>query len=242
MRNVLILEDNDVTRSVLYKLIEEVSGDVCIHEFSSMNGIYDFVLNHTVELFLIDIIIDKENTGDTSGLKFAEKIRKISQYEFTPIIFITSLYDPKLYAYSSIHSYEYIEKPFDNEKVKVTIRSALRFPKSTYADKTIHFRMDGTLFIVKCSEILYIESYRHKIYVYRSDGSKIIAPYKSFEQILLEAKDTMLEQCSRSVIINKAYLEYVDWANSCIKLKNMNETIRIGITFKQRLKVVVNDL
>lgn len=220
----------------------EVTNEVRIYEFSNMSGIYDFVINNTIELFLIDIIIDRESNGDTSGLRFAEEIRKISKYEFTPVIFITSLYDPKLYAYSGIHSYEYIEKPFNNESVKNTIKSALRFPQNSYPEKTIHFRMEGVLFVVKCSEVLYIESYRHKIYVYRTDGSKIIAPYKSFEQILSDVKDTTLEQCSRSIIFNKAHLEYIDWANSCIKLKNMNETIRIGITFKKRLKVIANAL
>ena len=33
--------------------------------------------------------------GDTSGLRFAEEVRRLAQYEFTPIIFITSLYGLK---------------------------------------------------------------------------------------------------------------------------------------------------
>lgn len=242
MKNILLLEDNEVTQNVLTDLIRNISSDVNIYSFLDMIGIYDFIMTHTIDLFLIDIIIDKNIIGDTSGLKFAEEIRKITRYEFVPIIFISSLYDPKLYAYSTLHSFEYIEKPFDKQHVIDTVTKALRFPNSNTDDISIHFRIDGAIFVVKCSELLYIESLRHRIYIYKSDGNNIIAPYKTFEKILLEAEGAGLQQISRSIIINVKYLECVDWVNNCIKLKGCSNLLNIGTTYKKRLRNIFDDI
>ena len=45
---------------------------------------------------LLDIILDPRTSGDASGMKFADHIREVERYHFTPIIFITGLEDPSL--------------------------------------------------------------------------------------------------------------------------------------------------
>lgn len=242
MRNVLLIEDNNETRKVLKSIVKSISHDVNVYEFSDTEGVYDFIFNHTIDLFLVDIILEKNVAGDLSGIRLVEDIRKINRYEFVPVIFVTSLYDPKLYAYTELHSYGYIEKPFDRENVKRVVESALRFPRTVKEDKVLHFRMQGTYYLVKCSEILYLESLNHKIYIYRRDGNEIVIPYKTFEQILKEAEGTSLVQCNRHIIFNKDYLEHVDYSNNCIKLKNIDKVLRIGVTFKQKLKGTLDDL
>ncbi len=242
MKKILLLEDNEVTRNVLIELINNISNDIIIYSFLDMTGIYDFVLTHTINLFLIDIIIDKRIAGDTSGLRFAEKIRTITKYEFVPIIFISSLYDPKLYAYSSLHSFEYIEKPFDKQHVADTVAKALRFPGKNLKENSLHFRIDGAVFVVRCSEILYIESFRHKIYIYKFDGSNICTPYKTFENLLKEADGEGLQQVSRNTIVNVKYIEYIDWKNNCIKLTSCSKLINIGVTYKKRLRNILDDI
>lgn len=236
MKNILLLEDNEETIQVLTELINHISKNVNVYSFANMTGIFDFVMTHTIDLFLLDIVIEKGNLGDTSGLRFAEELRKISRYEFTPIIFISSLYDPKLYTYSTLHSFEYIEKPFDKQHVTDTISKALRFPAGNMEDACVHFRMDGIILVVKCTEILYIESFRHKIYIHKTDDTKVNVPYKTFESILLEAQDAGLIQISRNTIINMKNLEYVDWGNNCIKMRGYDKLLGIGITYKKQLR------
>ena len=46
-------------------------------------------------------IILMDGDADVSGIEFAQKIRTIEKYAFTPIIFTTSLEDPKLYAFTN---------------------------------------------------------------------------------------------------------------------------------------------
>ncbi len=242
MKNVLIVEDGETTRKRLCELVKAVSSEVNVYDFDSIKGVYDFIFNHTIDLFLVDIILYKDVKGDVSGLRLVDEIRKIPRYEFTPVVFITSVYDSAMYAYSNLHTYKYIEKPFDDETVKNVIAGALRFPKIEQADKMLYFRMEGTFYTIKCSEVLYIESLEHKIHVHKVDCKTLVAPYKAFDQIMLEAEGAGLVQCSRNVIINKSYVEYIDWANGCLKLKNVEAPMRIGITYKHRIKRMQDDL
>ena len=105
MKKVLILEDNIETLLYLKKLLLTINSDIEVLTFSNMEGVYEVVLNSYIDLFIVDIIINPDSPGDTSGIRFAEKVRMITKYEFTPIIFITSLEDPTLYAFKTLHSF-----------------------------------------------------------------------------------------------------------------------------------------
>ncbi|MBQ4282991.1 MAG: response regulator [Lachnospira sp.] len=242
MKNVLIVEDSDITRKRLCELVKDVSDNVEVYDFGTLNGVYDFIINHTVDLFLIDIILDNDLPGDTSGLRFAEEVRRLAQYEFTPIIFITSLYDDKLYAYSKLHSDDYIEKPFTDEYVKQAVSRGLRFPKQSRDDKVLHFRMDGTFYTVKSKDVLFIENRGKKICVRKTDNKEFVVPYTPMKSIMAEAEGTSLVQCDRGTIINALYMEAVDNANNCISLSGVKETFNMGRTYKQKIKRMLDDL
>lgn len=235
-KRVMILEDDLLTLECLSKIIKKMIPEAEIKTFTSMEGVYETVMQQKIDLFVIDIIIDTNRQGDTSGIQFIDKIRGIPQYEFTPVIFVTSLEDPKLYAYSELHSFGYIEKPFDPEYVKNVVKKAMRFSDNVYKDNTLFFRRDGVLYSIKCSEILYAESVHHKMYFHRIDGREMVIPYKTCRNIIEEADCDNLIQCSRSSIINKDYVEYVDMTNKYIKMKATQKLIDIGSTFQNRIK------
>lgn len=155
-------------------------------------------------------------------------MRSVEKYEFTPIIFITSLEDYQLHAYSELHAYSYIEKPFNMGYVKEIVQKALRFPIKVNEDKTLYLMRDKILFALKSSEIIYVESVRHKLHFYKDDGTTLEVPYKTLKGIFKELKGHKFKQCSRNVIFNEDYLEYIDKVNRYIKLKGTNIVIEIG--------------
>ncbi len=242
MKNILIVEDNEAVRKHLCQLVKAVSKDVCIYEFSDTEGVYEFLFGCDIDLFVVDIILYKDVPGDVSGLKLMENVRKLPKYEFTPVVFVTSLYDEALYAYSQLHSYSYVEKPFDDEQVKNVIAGALRFPKVEREDKVLHFRMDGTFYVVNASEVLYIESVEHKVYIHKVDKKCMKVPYKSFDRLLEESEQACLVRCNRNVMINPMHIQYIDWSNGCLLLKGMTETINIGRVYRSRIRKVSDDL
>lgn len=117
-KNILIVEDNKAAAEMLQRTIEEMGRDINVYIAHNSMEAYEKALQHTIDVFFLDIILNTGQNGDVSGLEFAQKMRSIEKYRFTPMIFTTSLMDPKLYAFTNIHSYAYLEKPYDPNEVK----------------------------------------------------------------------------------------------------------------------------
>ena len=235
VKRVMIIADDIVTLKHLSLIVKSMFQNVEVRTFSTMENVYETAMQNKIDLFIVDIIIEKSKPGDTSGIRFVDKIRTVPEYEFTPVVFITSLEDPKLYAYSELHSFCYIEKPYDTEYVKRVVRKAMKFPDIISGDNTLFFLKDGVLYSVKISEILYAESIGHKIHFHRTDGVTLVIPYKTCRQIIEEADSASLVQCSRNLIVNRDYIENVDITNRCIKVKGLGRPLGIGVTYQKRL-------
>lgn len=233
MRTVLLIEDNEKSREMLAKIVKNVDESLLIKSAGNIEEAYAAAMEYDIDLFLVDIILNPKDSGDVSGIRFADNIRKIKRYQYTPIVMITSLEDPKLYAYSDIHCYSYIEKPYDADKVAGIIYEALNFPKQKVINDNIFFRKDGILYKRKISEIVYIENSRNKRIIH-SAGDDLELPYKPCREILAELNSDKFIQCSRYAIVNKDYIESIDTVNRFIKLKGRDEQIEIGIILKKK--------
>lgn len=235
MKKVLIIEDNADQLMALKKLTEEVDTELVVYTAINVEKAYQIAMEQNIDIFMVDIILFPAARNDVSGVRFVERLRNVKKYMFTPVIFITSLEDPQMYAYKELNCLDYIEKPFDPEHVRAIIKKALLFPQSDVEDDTIIFRQDGILWPVKVKDIVYIENCNHAIYLHMTDGRKQKFPYKTFKQILNEVNNHALLQCSRSVIINCTYLVNIDFVNQYISMKGCKESIGIGLTYRKRL-------
>lgn len=235
-KKIMILEDNEEMLKFLSELIKKMLPDAQLYMFRSMTGVYETVMNTYIDLFIVDVILDKSVPGDTSGIRFVEKVRGVLKYEFTPIIFITSLQDPKFYAFNQLHCYSFIEKPIKPGYVEETIRKALRFRSNGYNDPVLFFRKDGLIITIRCSEIIYIESINHRQHFHLVKNKMEVIPYKTCGQILAEIGNGDFFQCNRSTIINRRYVECVDLVNKYIKLKDVEEPVGIGATYRARIE------
>lgn len=191
---------------------------------------------------MIDIILNVQKTGDVSGIEFADNIRRNEKYSFTPIIFFTSLEDLKLKAYSHIHCYSYIEKPFEEEKTKKIIEEALSIPLKKKNEKEyVYFRKGGILYAFYINDIIYIESNRHITSVHSIYESADVS-YHSVNSLLNKLDSDLFVQCNRSTIINKRYIRYVDPSNRFVKLRNSDSQIEIGSIIKNKfIQEIKND-
>ena len=239
MKTVLIVEDNINSRKMLVKIIEGIRNDVEIKTASSQEEASVLAMKNNIDLFMLDIILNTSNPGDVSGMRFAEYIRTFQKYKYTPIIFTTALEDPELHAYSDLHCYYYVEKPYDVGKVSAVISEALDFPGNDKVSQSVFFRKDGILYKKEISEIIYIENSRAGQTVYCTNGN-LKLPYKPNKKILEELGSDKFVQCSRYNIVNTDYIDKIDTVNRYIQLKNVKEFIEFGNTFKKKfLKNVV---
>ena len=236
MKRVLILEDDEEQRNIILDLLEEnIKEEIKVYTTDRAEEAYRYLLHTNIHLFLIDTILDTGINGDVSGLYFAQAVRQIPQYYFTPMIFISSLEDPKLFSYKQLHCYAFVEKPYDKREFVQLIRGALKFPENNVRKRNLFLRIDGIIYSVKIDDILYLEGERRKLSIY-TKKEKIIVKNKTLSGIMNELNSENFIRCSRFSIVNKRYVKYIDYVNQYIKLYGTDEVVEIGVSMKKRIR------
>lgn len=232
---VLIVEDEVEQLNMLRRLVLSVDRTADIHAAQNAGEAYSILMDRTIDVFLVDIILDREKLQDTSGFQLIERLRKIPKYMFTPVIIVSALEDPAFYAYTDLNCLGYIEKPFDPKRIMELLEKALCYTTSRREESTISFRKSGILYPIRVREIVYLESINHVMYVHMSNRSCLKVPYKTCRQILREVDGDCLVQCSRSTLVNKNYVLGVDIVNRLIIFKDNLGRADIGITYQKKM-------
>lgn len=107
-KQILVVEDNKYSMNRICSILKEIEGITVIKAENSGEA-YQCAMEYSIDLFIIDIILDSTKEADVSGMSFAETVRKMEKYKMTPIIFTTCLEDPELHAYAHLHCYEYLK-------------------------------------------------------------------------------------------------------------------------------------
>lgn len=234
-KSVLVIEDNPDQREMLKKLVLGIDERAVVHTAADAATAYKILMERTIDVFLVDIILDTSKPLDTSGIRLVERIRNVPKYMFTPVLFITSLEDATGYAYRDLNCLGYIEKPFSPEQVSGLVRKALYYSTMKEKDATYCFRKDGILYPVKVREIIYMESINRLIYIHTANGDVLTVPYASLKEILNDMDTDCMMQCSRSLVVNKDYVENIDIPNRMVALKNRPERLEIGKTYRKKI-------
>lgn len=236
MKKILILDDFSLTLQYLTGLAGELDTKCEVFPFDNVKDAYQCAMERTIDLFVVDIILNNSLPSDTSGLKFVENIRRVDGYAFTPVIFVTSLEDQKAYTYEKLHCYSYIEKPFDDQRVKQILEQCLAFPGGGKRDRTLYLRKDGIILAVDRDDLVYAESINHKLYIHTRQNDLLEIPYLTLKKLLEDMESPDIIQCSRNTIINKQYVENVDISNRIIQLKDGMGRVMIGVMFKKYMR------
>lgn len=239
MKRVLILDDNRGISELLENMVKKVSDRVQIYLAEDLKTAYATAMKYTMDLFLVDIILDTTRPGDTSGLIFVDTIRRIEKYHLTPVVFITALADPKLYSYEKLHCYEFIEKPFDETRVLETIRKCLGFPDRKAEQQTLFFQKDRITIAVNSKDVVYMESVIHTLYIHTLE-ERIEIPYISLKKVKEQVEECGFFQCSRNTLVNIEYIKTVDISNRYIGLKGNKGSVIIGATYKNEIKKMLD--
>lgn len=232
MKKILILEDKKENMDALVGLIREMDLELEIYDTFETGSAYRIAMERNIDVFLLDIVLKPEELTDMSGMVFADRIRQIEKYRFTPIIFLTALGDPEMHAYKELHCYGYLTKPFRREKLLRLLEEALTFSQPKEENKNIYFKKDGLFFAKKTQEIVYIKSSAGKMLI-KTVQDELEISYKSNSQVLKELDSECFLKCSRAVVVNKNYIASIDSTNRYLELKNGYGTLEIGTVMKK---------
>ena len=234
IRNVLVVEDKQSHMDAVCRLLENMDIRVNIFKANTLEDAVILSSEHMIHVFLVDLILNTQDAGDVSGLKFVQSIRNERRYEFTPVIILTSLVDPKLHAYSDLHCYGYLEKPYDKERFLSLMHKALGYPLPETKEQ-LFFRKDGIIYSVNIKDILYITVSRRLLTIHTRQETMEF-PNKRMETILSELESKDFIACSRFEIVNKNYISSVDYTNRLIHLYGTKDVLEIGPIMVKKFK------
>lgn len=240
MANILILEDNTQSRDALKKMISSISTEITVDtaaDLAQARLLLDGAVSF--DLFLLDVNLDTEDQNDASGILFAEEIRNVANYEFTPIVMITSVASLEIDAYRKIHCYQYILKPFEEEEVKTVIKKVLSHVRAE-EKPFITVKKDGINYKILCEEIVYCKAIPRGICLYLKE-EQLEVPYVSIRQLLDKLPEKDFFQCHRMFVANKNYVKSYDLVNQMIQMEGCAEELDIGVTYKPEVRRLLHE-
>lgn len=234
MIHVMILEDDKMSMEALTKILSEYNKEFCIHKASTYKEAKR-LLNEEIRygLFLLDVNLNGSDKEDIGGILFAKEIRDKHLYTFTPIVMVTAIGAMEMQAYREIHCYQYIMKPYERKQVEDVLQKVLEkelFEKP----RQIQVKRDGINYQINCNEILFIEAIPRGCAIHMKRETWKV-PYLTLKQIVTMLPENQFIQCHRMFVVNKKEIEYVDKVNRIIKIKECNDVVEIGITYKNEL-------
>ena len=131
MSRILIIEDEEAIRRVLFKILSEENASYELFEASDGVSGLNMVKNNNFDLILCDIKMPKMD-----GVEVLENIKKIK--EQIPVVMISGHGDLET-AVSSMRlgAYDYISKPPDLNRLLNTVRNALDRQKLIFENKKL---------------------------------------------------------------------------------------------------------
>ena len=238
MTTVLILEDCKESITALTTIIKGYREDIYVLFASSYREAMKLLMEESqIDIFLLDINLDDQDSSDQSGLLFAKKIREVSKYAFTPIVFITSTAELELVSYRETQCYRYLTKPYEKETVLQVLERVIQSPqKGETAQITV--KKDGVNYRIKVDDILCLEAIPRGVRIYLQ-GEFIDLKYVSIKQILDKLPEENFVQCHRMYVVNLFAIDYVDTVNRLIKIKGVSNMIEIGVTYKTEMRRIL---
>ena len=107
---------------------------------------------------------------------------------------------------------------------------------------TVIFKKNTKEYRVKVNDIVFAERKKRTIRVRMSDASVLELNYISLSKILQEAESDRLQLCSRSTIVNRDYISYVDPSNHYVNLREQKGTLELGCYFREKVMSSLTDL
>ncbi|MGO1478925.1 LytR/AlgR family response regulator transcription factor [Senegalia sp. (in: firmicutes)] len=228
MSKILIVEDRELIRKSIIKIIREIDDNIEIITTEYASKALDISKEKDIDTFILDI-----GLRDYSGIELGQQLRNLNKYIITPIIFITSMVNEELQAFREVHSYAFITKPFKEEKVKKLLAPIIENSIENDKEDNLSIKQKENTYIIPINEIVYIEAQLKRIYIYTLNEEYEVKSY-TLNKLMEELNENFM-RVHRSCIINKNYITRIDRTNWVLYLKNIDLCIPVSRKYKEKL-------
>ncbi|MBF4693352.1 LytR/AlgR family response regulator transcription factor [Fusibacter ferrireducens] len=230
MIHILIVEDDAIIAKGLSDLIFSFDSRCKVKITGRADEAYKYICENKIDLILLDIQLE-----DASGYELAKQIRLLDRYLLVPIVFITAIPSRELLAFKEIHCYDYIIKPFQDEEVIKIIKPFISQGENVELnDRILHINQKQCTYVVRQSEILYIEKVNRYIEMVTVNEILKISGYTL--KMLLDELTSVFVQCHKGYIVNKKQIAHLNYSANLIQLRHYSKSIPIGRKYKELFK------
>lgn len=241
MVNILVIEDCQIQRKSLINILLKTELDLKIYESDNENEALEISKKIDIDLFFVDIALNQ-----SSGLDFALKVREIDKYKLSWIIFTTTHIDYMIQAFKEVHCYDYILKPYDDEKIIELTKTIIENTHTKdYGDnnqKTVAFNSKGVDIIIATSDIIFLEVNIKNCTIHTKIGKFEISRL-TLKKALELINEPFIIKSHRSFAININYITKIEkfsptsW-NVCFR--DYEFTAIIGLRYKRIINKALN--
>jgi two-component system LytT family response regulator len=206
--------------------------DLEIIEASTGRIALEKIQQYPIDLFFIDIQLP-----DMSGLRIAEEIRALPQFQLTYMVFITTHVYYQLQAFKKFHCYDFIEKPYKSKDMyQLTFRLLQGIHrKEKEENESISFELKNCFIKIKVEDILFIESQKRNFLVHTLNQVYQITNYTTKQIIEIINKDYVM-QTHKSFIINLNNIHRVEKSDRnawSVYFLNYDQIAFVSNTYKE---------
>lgn len=139
MSNVIIIDDQSITRMILQELIGSIDKDVHTECFADPTEALDWANNNNVDLVITDYKMPQMD-----GIKFINLFRQIPGYDDVPIMIVTCIEDQSI-RYNALESgaNDFVTKPIDHIECRARCRNLLIMSKQRKMIKDRAFLLES---------------------------------------------------------------------------------------------------
>ncbi|CAG7838729.1 Transcriptional regulatory protein NatR [Clostridium haemolyticum] len=237
MYSILIVEDDEFQRASLKKMLQSLNKRFNIYEASNALDAFNLAKDVEINLFLVDIELE-----ESSGLHLANKLRTVSKYKFTWIIFLTTHIEFLTEAFIKVHCYDFILKPYNKNKVITMVKDIMEHDIKKdlikLERKKVTFEVANKIYVkIYVDEIIFIEVSINSIILYTVKRNYELKR-TTLKKILSLIDEKNIIQSHKSFAINLNYISKIEKLDSRLfksYFRNCNDTALIGNKFKETI-------
>ena len=203
MARILIVEDNQSVLDFCIRCISNTSSSIEVFSATNAEKTIKILDSYKIEGAFIDIELPGMN-----GFELARIIRDRDDYHLLPIIFATGTDNNSVETYKTYHNYDYIDKPFTEEKLNQATMSLLaeidsvKKAVSKENKKVIKVDSPAGVCIIDVNTILYIHKKIDRVAIVTENASAYYYLRQSLESFKAYINDIRFLRCNKSTIVN----------------------------------------
>ena len=240
MIKILVIEDDSKEMEYCCAAIDSMNIDCTVFRAGDHDAATEIMDNEHIDIFFIDVRLP-----GASGFDIAERIRSVSSYRLTTIVFITGEKTNQLEVHRRYHHYEYIEKPYSFNRFRTLMEPVMDALAQKNAESDKHSRSEKLVlipdekneFLIPFSDICFAESSGRKLILHPYSGTYENIPMKLTDFVGYVNSDSFL-RCHRSYAVN------ADKISSLIQVSRRSWDIRFrdSSDLKCQLSLTYHDI